>query len=186
MDDLISSTRQNMQKILVGLGNDLATIRTGRASPAIIENIVIPVYSGTQRLQIKEIGTVFASDSRTLVLTPFDHSILGEIQKGIMAANVGLTPSNDGNVIRVSIPSLSEERRQDLIKLVKQKLEAGRITIRQVRQDAMRDLKKSFTGKEVSEEEMRRLEKDIQKITDEIMGQIELLRERKEQELLQI
>ena len=186
MDDLISSARQGMQKVLVSLGNDLATIRTGRASPAIIENIVVPVYNGTQRLQIREIGTVFASDSRTLVLTPFDHSILDEIQKGIMAANVGLTPSNDGNVIRISIPPLSEERRGDLIKLVNQKLEGGRITIRQVRQDAMRDLKKRFTDKEVSEEEMRRLEKEIQKITDEIMGQIELLRERKEAELMQI
>ena len=119
-------------------------------------------------------------------MTPFDHSILDEIQKGIMSVNIGLTPSNDGNVIRISVPPLSEERRQELIKLVKQKIESGRIMARQIRHDAMNSVKKMFGGKEISEEEQRRLEKDIQKITDEIMAQMELLREKKEAELLQI
>ena len=184
--DIVSEAKQGMQRVFSVLGEDLGTIRTGRATPALIENISVVVYSGTQRLKIREIGTVFASDPRTLVLTPFDHSILDDIQKGIMSANVGLTPSNDGNVIRISVPPLSQERRLDLTKLVKQKLENGRIMIRQVRHEAMADVKKKFTGKEISEEEMRRLEKEIQKITDEIMAQIESLRERKEQELMQI
>ena len=186
MDGLISSARQSMQKVLGVLGNDLSTIRTGKAAPAIVENIVIPVYGGTQRLAIKEIGTVFASDPRTLVLTPFDHSILDEIQKGIMSANIGLTPSNDGNVIRISIPSLSEERRIGLIKLVKQKLEAGRIAIRQIRQDSRNSIRKQHNDKTISEEQMYRLEQEVQKITDEIISFVDKAGSKKEVELMQI
>jgi ribosome recycling factor len=170
----------------VVLSEDLATVRTGRAMPSLIENVIISVYSGAQRLRIKELATIAVSDPQTLVLAPFDPSIAGEIQKGIMEANIGLTPSTDGNVIRISIPPLSEERRKELIKLMKQKLESGRIAIRQIRQDARNIVRKKHNDKEISEEQMYTTDKEIQKITDEIMIPVDELGRRKEEELLQI
>ena len=186
MDDTVSQMRQRMQKALLVLQEDLSTVRTGRAMPSLVENVVVSVYEGAQRLRIKELATISASDPQTLVLQPFDGSIAAEIQKGIMEANIGLTPSSDGNVIRISIPSLSEERRRELIKLMKQKLENGRIVIRQIRQDARNIVRKKHNDKEISEEQMYRLDQDIQKITDEIMAPVDEMGSRKEEELMQI
>lgn len=168
------------------LQEDLSTVRTGRAMPSLIENVMVSVYNGAQRLKIKELATISASDPRTLVLQPFDPSIAGEIQKGIMEANVGLTPSSDGNIIRISIPPLSEERRRELIKLMKQKLENGKIAIRQIRQDVRNIVRKKHNDKEISEEQMYRMDQDIQKVTDEIMLPVDEMGRRKEAELLQI
>jgi len=186
MDDVVAQMRQRMQKALMVLQEDLSTVRTGRAMPSLVENVAISVYGGAQRLRIKELTTISASDPQTLVLQPFDPSIAGEIQKGIMEANIGLTPSSDGNVIRISIPPLSEERRKDLIKLMKQKLENGRIAIRQIRQDARNIVRKKHNDKEISEEQMFKLDQDIQKITDEIMIPVDEIGRRKEAELMQI
>ena len=186
MDPIINETRLKMQKGLQVLMGDIATVRTGRATPALVENVVVSVYGGTQRLKIMELATISASDPQTLVLSPFDTSILSEMQKGIMEANIGLTPSTDGNVIRISIPPLSEERRIELIKLMKQKLENGRIAIRQIRQDARNIVRKKHIDKEMSEEEMYRIEKEIQKITDEMILSVDEMGRKKEEELLQI
>jgi ribosome recycling factor len=186
MDSVVSEMRQKMQKALMVLQEDLATVRTGRAMPSLVENVVVTVYGGAQRLRIKELATISASDPQTLVLQPFDPSIAGEIQKGIMEANVGLTPSSDGNIIRISIPPLSEERRKELIKLMKQKLENGRIEIRQIRQDARNIVRKKHNDKEISEEQMFVLDKEIQKITDEVMIPVDEMGNKKEQELMQI
>lgn len=184
--DGIQETKSKMQKALAALQEDIATVRTGRAMPSLVENIVVTVYGGTQRMKIKEIATIAVSDPQTLVLQPYDASIEGEIQKGIMEANIGLTPSSDGNLIRIKIPVLSEDRRKDLIRLMKQKIENGKIAIRQIRQDARNDVRKLQLEKEISEEEMYRSEKEIQGVTDEMMVIIEELGNRKEQELMQI
>lgn len=186
MDDVVAQMRQRMQKALMMLQEDISTVRTGRAMPSLVENVVVSVYAGAQRLRIKELATISASDPQTLVLSPFDPSITGEIQKGIMEANVGLTPSSDGNIIRISIPVLSEERRRELIKLMKQKLENGRIAIRQIRQDARNSVRKKHNDKEISEEQMFTIDKEIQKITDATMIPIDEMGRRKEAELLQI
>jgi ribosome recycling factor len=186
MDDTVSQMRQKMQKALLSLQEDLSTVRTGRAMPSLVENVVVTVYGGAQRLRIKELTTIAASDPQTLVLQPFDPSIAGEIQKGIMEANIGLTPSSDGNVIRISIPPLSQERRVELIKLMKQKLENGRIAIRQIRQDARNIVRKQHNDKEISEEQMYGIDQNIQKITDEIMIPVDEMGRKKEEELLQI
>ncbi len=183
MDELIQDARIKMQKILDVLRTDLSTVRTGRAAPSLVENIVINAYGGTQRLRVMELATIGSSDPQTLVVTPFDNSITSEIQKGITEANVGLNPVIDGQFIRISIPRLSEERRQELIHLMKQKLENGRIMIRQARHEAMSDIKKQ---KEISEDEVSRLEKETQKLTDELMEEIETMGKKKEEELLQI
>ena len=182
----LDEMKQKMQKAFIVLQEDLATVRTGRATPSLVENVVVSVYQGTQRLKIKELATIAVSDPQTLVLQPFDPSITDEIQKGIMEANIGLTPSSDGNVIRISIPPLSQERRKDLIKLMKQKLESGKITIRQIRQDARNVVRKQHLDKVISEEQMYRKDQEIQKITDEIILAVDEMGSKKEAELLQI
>lgn len=182
--DIVNSTRQKMQKALEVMRNDLATVRTGRATPSLIENVVVAVYGGSTKMRIMELATISATDPQTLTVTPYDASIIGEIQKGILEANVGLTPSIDSNHIRISIPPLSEERRKELIHLMKQKLENGRIMARQARHDAMNEIKKMKA--DVSEDEAQRLEKEVQKVTDEVMGEIDTLGKRKEEELMQI
>ena len=183
MDQLLTETKQRMEKVLGVIRQDVATIRTGKAAPSLVENIIISAYGGSTKLKVMELATVAATDSQTLVVTPFDASIIGEIQKGILDANVGLTPANDGHVLRINLPPLSQERREQLIHLMKQKLENGRIMVRQSRQDAMHEIKKN---EELSEDETTRLEKEVQKITDDIMEQIDGIGKQKEQELLQM
>lgn len=182
----LDTIKQKMQKTLEVLKGDLSTIRTGRATPSIVEHIIINAYGGTQRLKVMELATIAVSDPQTIVITPFDQSIIGEIAKGILEANAGLNPGNDGTVIRISIPPLSEERRTELIHLMKQKLEGGRIMIRQVRHEAMMEIKKGYNNKTIPEDEMARLEKEAQRATDETILEIEALGEHKEKELLQI
>ncbi len=180
--DLIQQAKQHMQKVLEVIKNDLGTVRTGRAAPSLVENVVVTVYGGSAKMKIMELATVGTSDTQTLIITPFDNSIINEIQKGIVDANVGLNPVVDGQVIRISIPPLSAERREQLIQLMKQKLENGRIMIRQARHEAMSEIKKQ----ELSEDEADRLEKDAQKVTDEFMQEIETLGRKKEEELTTI
>lgn len=182
----LQAAHQQMQKVLEVLRSDLATIRTGRATPSLIDNIVVSVYGNTAKLKVMEVATIATTDPQTLVITPFDGSIIGEIQKGLEVANIGLTPVIDGNLIRISIPPLSQERREQLIHLMKQKLENGKIMVRQARQDAMKDVKKQFDDKTISEDEKMRLEKEVQNLTDSTIEQIESLGKAKEGELLQI
>lgn len=183
MDNLLSDTRNKFSKVLGIIRDDLSTVRTGRAAPSLVENIVINCYGGTQKLKVLELATIAAQDPQTIVITPFDGSIIGEIQKGIQEANVGLTPVIDGQILRISIPQLSEERRQELIHLMRQKLENGKIQVRQIRHDGMNDVKKE---EGISEDEVSRLEKEIQKLTDETMTEIDAMGKKKEEELMQI
>ena len=184
--DLTSSAQANMQRVLDVLKTDLGTVRTGRAAPSLVENIVVAAYQGTQRLKVIELGQIQATDAQTIVITPYDASIIGEIHKAIMDGNVGLTPIIDGTIIRISIPPLSEERRQQLVGLVHQKLEGGKIQIRQVRHEAINDYKKQFNDKTISEDEMFHAEKEVQRITDETINELESLGKKKEEELMQI
>lgn len=186
MDQLVETTKLNMQRVLDVLKVDLSTVRTGRATPSLIDSLTVGVYGGSTKLKLMELATITTSDTQTLVVVPFDPSIIGEIRKGILELNVGLNPVIDGQIIRISIPPLSEERRNQLIHLMKQKLEGGKIQVRQVRHEAMDAIKKQYNAKEVSEDEMVRLEKEIQRTTDEVINEIDALGSKKEQELLQI
>ncbi len=182
--ELTASTHQNMQKVMDVLKNDLSTVRAGKATPSLVEHIVVNAYQGTQKLKIIELAQVHTSDAQTIIITPFDSSIIGEIHKAIMESSTGFTPIIDGPLIRISIPPLSEERRQQLVSLVNQKLEGGKVQVRQVRHEAMNDTKKQLNDKLISEDEMIRLEKEIQRLTDETIGQIDALGKQKEQELM--
>ena len=186
MNDFTAELRQKIQKIIDLLKQDLATVRTGRASSALIEHIVIDAYGGTAKLKIMELATIGAVDSKTLVITPFDHSVIQEIEKGIVTANVGLNPVVDGQIIRITIPSLTEERRQELIKGMKHKLENGRIMVRQGRHEAMEDVKKAHSEKEISDDDKSRFEKEIQRIVDETIETIDGMGKQKEEDLMQV
>jgi len=118
--------KQQMQKVVEVIKVDLGTVRTGRASPALVENVVIHAYGGTQALKVVELAQITTQDSQTIVITPYDSSIIGEIQKGLMEGNIGLTPVIDGQIIRISIPPLTEERRQQLVALVNQNWKAAK------------------------------------------------------------
>lgn len=183
MDQQIQQqTHDKMQKALDVLKTDLATIRTGRATPSLVENIMVSAYGGSAKMKVMELATIAAQDTQTLIITPFDHTVINELAKGIQEANTGLTPVVDGQVIRISLPQLSQERREQLIHLMKQKLENGKIMIRQIRHDAMNEIKKE----ELPEDDEQRLEKEVQLITDDYTGHIDELGKKKEEELLQI
>jgi ribosome recycling factor len=182
----LSLVQQSMQKVVDIIKIDLGTVRTGRASPSLVENVVIAAYGGTQKLKVVELAQIAAQDSQTIVITPYDASIIGEISKGLMEGNIGLTPVIDGQIIRISIPPLTEERRQQLVGLVNQKLEGGKIQIRQVRHEAINDYKKQFNAKTISEDEMFHAEKEIQKMTDDTIAELDAMGKKKEEELMAI
>lgn len=186
-----------MQKSVDFFKTEIAAIRTGRAVPALIENIFCNVYGGASRLSVKELGTITTIDAQTLVVQPWDPSTLGEVRQGILAANVGLTPVIDNNIIRISVPALTTERRQEYTKLLHQKMEETRVAIRNARQDKQREIKQVFEekhptssrrtsglrGARISEEEKFKAEEDLQKVTDEFTSLIQEIGDKKEQEI---
>jgi ribosome recycling factor len=188
--------RKKMTEVLDLVASDIASLRTGRATPKIVEDLQVAVYGGQQKLTVKELATISTPDPQVIILDPWDKSIIGEIKKGIEAANVGLTPvvssqggttsGRDGEIIRISIPPMTTEDRNKYIKLLKGKLENGRVMIRQVRSEAMKVIRRSFEDKDLSEDEKFNQEKRLQKVTDEFIEKIEKVGKKKEQELLQI
>jgi ribosome recycling factor len=180
IDPILNAAREKMKKAIDVTRTDLTSIRSGRATPALVENIVIMAYGGTQRLRVVEMATISTVDAKTLVIAPYDISTIGEIEKGILAHSAGLTPVIDKEIIRITIPLLSEERRLEYIKLAKAKLEAGKVMVRQVRGDAMKGLK------DFPEDEKKHGERLVQELTDEMVAEIDTMGTRKEAELLQV
>lgn len=185
-DQILAPLQEKMVKALEIVKQDMATIRTGRATPALIENVFVAVYEGTQKMRLKELATITTSDARGLLVSPFDPSITDEIVKGLQEANLGFNPQSEGEIIRIIIPPLTEERRQEYLKLVKTKAEGGRIMIRQVRHEGMNNLKRQLENGEVDEDTKKRLEKRIQELTDEMIVEIDAILKDKEEELMKI
>ena len=181
-----ASVRVRMQQVVDLVTSDIGGIRTGRATPALVESLEIPVYGGTQKLKLIELATISAPDTQTLVVDPWDKSVIGEIRQGILAANIGMNPSIDGELIRIVLPPLTTEDREKYVRLLSTKLENGRVMMRQIRGDVMHEIKKRFEAKEISEDEKFGQEKSLQGLTDEFVAKIESVGERKKQELLQI
>ncbi len=186
MQDVLKNLKEQIQKVLDVIKTDLSTIRTGRATPSLVENIPIVTYGGSTKLKVLELATISASDPQTLVITPFDQSTREDIRKGILESGAGLNPVDDGRVIRITIPPLSQERREELTKLMRHKLENGRIMIRQARHEAMAEIKRMHEEKMISDDDMHRLEKEVQKIIDETMETIDSMGKQKEEEIMQI
>ena len=183
---LLARVKEKMLQAIKMLQEDLATIRTGRATPALVDNIIISAYEATQRLKVKEMATISTEGPRIIIISPFDPSVIHDIERGINTSNRGFIAAVDGNIIRINIPSLTEERRQQYIKLAHTKLEGGRVMIRQVRHEVMIQLKRQFEAKEIFEDDRKRMEKELQTLTDEMIAEIEVLREKKEKELTEI
>lgn len=181
-----TSQRTKMQSAVDAIASDIGAIRTGRAAPSMVENMVVPAYGGTQRLKVVELASISSPDPTQIVISPWDKSIIGDIKKGILEANIGMNPNIDGEIIRIAVSPLTTEDREKYVKLLSAKLENGRVMIRQVRADEMHEIKKKFEAKEMSEDEKFGSEKKLQEITDEYIGKIEEMGERKKQELLQI
>ena len=156
--------RSKMQQVVDLVSGDVATIRTGRASPGLLAEISVAVYGGQQKLKINELASVTSPDPQSLLIDPWDKSIIGEIKKGIESANIGLTPSIDGEVIRISVPPLTSEDKEKLVRLLSTKIENGKVMIRQTRGDGMQAIKESFESKEISEDEKFRQEKEFKKL----------------------
>lgn len=186
VDQILQVTRDRMKKALEVINTDLSSIRSGRATPALVENIMIAAYDGNQHLRVMEMATITTMDAKTIVIAPYDPSTLADLEKGILAGSSGLTPVVDKEIIRISIPPLSAERRQEYIKLARVKLEAGRVMIRQVRHNAMKDLKRLVDEKTISEDEQKHGERLIQEMTDEMIADVDAIEKKKEAELLQV
>ncbi|KKU04041.1 MAG: Ribosome-recycling factor [Candidatus Woesebacteria bacterium GW2011_GWC2_47_16] len=180
------SVRSKMSEVVDLITSDIGAIRTGRAAPALVEGLEIAVYGGAQKLKIQELATISAPDTQTLVIDPWDKSIIGEIKQGILAANVGINPMIDGEIIRIALPPLTTEDREKYVKLLSAKLENGRVMTRQIRGNVMHEIRKKFEAKEITEDEKFAQEKRLQEITDEFIGKIEAVGERKKAELIQI
>jgi ribosome recycling factor len=183
---VLQHARLRMQKAFEITKQDLSGIRSGRATPQLVENILVSAYAGTQKLKVMELATITVLDPKTLIISPFDPSTIAEIEKGIQDAQVGLSPVKEGEYIRISLPPLSEERRLEYLKLAKVKLESGRVMIRQIRHEAMKELQKLSAEKTLTEDQMTHEEKQVQLLTDELIAEIDLLGQKKEAELMQI
>ena len=184
IDELLKDAEGRMQKSVESSRGELATVRTGRASPHLLDRIMVDYY-GSQT-SLKQLANVATSDARLLTVTPFDKGSIGEIEKAIQESDVGLTPSNDGNVIRLQIPELTEERRREMVKVVHGVAEEGRIAIRNIRRDTMSDLRELKKEGDAGEDDERRAESALQKQTDEAIAEIDELLKGKEEEILEV
>lgn len=181
---ILDEASQRMQKALEATRNEFHNLRTGRASIAIVENVQVDCYGTLSPL--KSVASLATPDSKTIVIQPWDPSVVGAIEKSILKADLGLTPTNDGKVIRVKIPSLTEERRRELDKLIRKVAEEGRVSIRNVRHEAMEAVKRLEKGKTVSEDESRGSQKKIQDLTDKFTKLVDEALIKKEQELKEV
>ncbi len=174
--------RVRMGKIVDIFVNDISSIRTGRATAGLIENVVVTVYEG-KKMRLVELGAIGVPDARSLTFTPWDQSIIKEIKNGIAAANMGMNPAIDGQLIRMTLPALTVEQREDYVRLLGRKLEGVRGMVRDARGEQRRDLQKAKQKKEISENEFEVDEKELQKITDEYMAKLEEISGKKETEV---
>lgn len=187
MDGQITTkTRSQMDKAFSVLKEDFGTVKTGKANPALVENIVISAYGGSARLKVLELATIHIQDHQTLVMTPFDTSVLRDLEKGITDSQMGLGIAVDGTNIRVSIPPLTQERREEFVKLIHKKAENGKIMIRQARQEAKDEIEKLNKEGHISEDDVERMEKEVQKLTDDYVEKIEDATKMKVQELMTV
>jgi ribosome recycling factor len=184
IDELLNDARTRMQKSVESSRGELTTVRTGRASPHLLDRIAVDYYGASTPL--KQLANIAASDARLLTVTPFDKSAIGAIEKAIQESDIGLAPSNDGNVIRLQVPELTEERRREMVKVVHGVAEEGRIAIRNIRRDVMHDLREMKKGGEAGEDDERRAETTLQKHTDDSIAEIDALLKGKEEEILEV
>ena len=183
INEIRQDADQRMAKCVTAMGQALRKLRTGRASPALLEHLIVEYY-GTS-VPLSQTANISVEDARTLTVTPWEKGMVGVIEKAIMSANLGFTPVTTGTVIRVPLPVLTEERRRDLAKLVKQEAELGRVAIRNVRRDAMTDLKEALKEKLINEDLERQGAQQVQDVTDKYVADVDRISEEKQKEIME-
>ena len=184
MEDRLKDAKRRMEGAVSALAAEFSSVRTGRASTGLLDRVTVDAY-GT-RTPLNQLSTIHAPEPRLLTVQPYDRTIISQIEKAIMESDLGLTPSNDGKLIRLPIPSLTEERRKELVKQVRHYAEEGRISVRNVRRDVMHDLKQLVHEGDVGDDEERRAEERVQKHTDDHTHRIDDLLKKKEAEIMEV
>ncbi len=183
-EELFRSTEERMKKAIQSLRGEFATVRTGRASAALLDKINVDYYG--VETPISQLASVSAPEPHLLVVQPWDKSIIIDVEKAIMKSNLGLNPSNEGTLIRIPIPSLTEERRKELVKVAKGMAEGSRVSVRNVRRDVNEQLKSMEKKSDISEDDFRRMQSEIQKLTDKYIAEIDEMLKRKEDEIMEV
>jgi len=182
--ELLRDTEEKMQKALEATRRELSTIRTGRANPAILERVEVEYYGS--RLPLTQVANISAPEPRMLVISPWDKQALGPIERAILKSDLGLTPNNDGVVIRLIIPQLTEERRREMTKVVHRKIEDGKVSVRSIRGEAIKELRALKKSGDVAEDEEKRTEEQVQKLTDKYTYELDLAKTAKDAELMEV
>lgn len=184
MNEVIQSSKTSMEKRIEGFQKELGRLRTGRASPALLDSVRVDYY-GTPT-PLNQVATVSVPEARSIVVSPFEKTLIQPIEKAIMIADLGFQPNNDGNVVRIPIPALTEERRKDIVKKLKKLMEDAKVSIRHVRRDANDSVKKAEKDKSISEDESKKLQQDVQKFTDDFIKKVDSIAEAKEAEIMKV
>jgi ribosome recycling factor len=180
----LAEARAQMEKAVEATRREFASVRTGKATPALLDMVRVEAYGS--KMPLNQVGTISAPEPRLLVIQPWDKSLIGEIEKAIRTSELGLNPSNDGNVVRVPIPALTEERRKEMVRVLHKLAEEGRVAVRHARQEANKEIKRRQQAHEISEDEAHRLTDEVQRLTDEHIGRIDQLLASKEQEVMEV
>ena len=184
IDDVRKDAQTRMDKSLESLKHEFAKIRTGRAHTSLLDHITVEYYGS--EVPLNQVANIGVEDARTLTVTPWEKPMVAKVEKAIISSDLGLNPATSGSVIRVPLPALTEERRKDLIRVVRHEAEGGRVAIRNIRRDALHTLKELLKEKEISEDDERRAETEIQKLTDQHVARVDEMLAEKEQDLLSI
>ncbi|MFD3204429.1 ribosome recycling factor, partial [Bacillus sp. LR_5] len=166
--EVLTQTKEKMEKAIAAYQRELATVRAGRANPSLLDKVTVEYYGA--QTPLNQLSSINVPEARMLVITPYDKTAIGDIEKAILKADLGLTPTSDGNMIRIAIPALTEERRKELVKVVKKYAEEAKVAVRNVRRDANDDLKKLEKNGDITEDELRASTEDVQKLTDEYVS----------------
>lgn len=180
----VNEAKAQMEKAVDAMRREFGSVRTGKATPMLLDMVRVDAYGS--KMPIGQVATVSAPEPRMLIVQPWDKGLLKAIEKAIMEAELGLNPANDGNIIRVPVPALNEERRKDMVKLLHKLAEEGRVAVRHARQEANKEIKKMQTDHEISEDDARRQTDQVQKLTDEYIGKIDQLLKAKEHEVMEV
>jgi ribosome recycling factor len=184
IDELLQDAAERMARTVAATRSEFASVRTGRASPHLLDRVEVDYYGA--RTPLRQLANISASEARLLTITPYDKSSIKAVERAILESDVGLTPSNDGNVIRIQIPELTEERRRELVKVVRGVAENGRVSVRNIRRECMHDLKELKQEGEAGSDEEHRAESELQKLTDARVKEIEDFLAGKEEEILEV
>lgn len=184
IDEIIRDTRRHMDKSVESLRHDLSAIRTGRANPALLDKITVEYYGVPTPL--RDLSLISVADARTLTIKPFDRSSMGAIEKAILKSDLGLNPGNDGQLIRLVLPQLTEQRRKDLVKQAQKRVEEARVALRNIRRDAIKDMEDAEKEKLITEDDLEKGKKEVQTLTNKVMDTLESVGKAKEAEIMEV